>query len=390
MRLAIIISHPIQHFCPQYASLAKHPSLQVKVFFASTLGFKKYIDPNFKKEISWGNLRLDEFDHVFLNGEESIPADKDLDAPALDDALTAFDPQLVMLHGYFQPLQRRAYNWAKAKGVRMSYISDTERRQKRNFLKECLKSIYLRRYFAPIDIFLTVGNANEAYYAFNGVARKKMVRMHFSIDRELYRDAYPQRQDFAAKIRARYEIGPHALVASVVGKLVTWKNQADIIAAMEKLDTMGIQLHLFIIGSGDTMDELKTRAAGLKKAKVHFPGFISPEELPAFYGASDIYIHPAAIEPHSLAISEAIYMGCPAIISDRCGSYGETDDVQPGKNGLVYRCGDIDGLVDAIRQLAEDPAMRIRFGLRSHEQGAAFQERSHGGFVHELMQKLGL
>ena len=68
-RIAIVISHPIQHFCPQYVSFSENPNIILKVFFASTLGYKKYKDLNFDQEISWGNLNLDKFDHTFLNGE---------------------------------------------------------------------------------------------------------------------------------------------------------------------------------------------------------------------------------------------------------------------------------------------------------------------------------
>ena len=59
IRVALIVSHPIQHFCPQYVSFAKNKDVVFKVFFGSALGLKKYYDPNFKKEISWANLKLD-------------------------------------------------------------------------------------------------------------------------------------------------------------------------------------------------------------------------------------------------------------------------------------------------------------------------------------------
>ncbi len=83
MRIAIVVSHPIQHFCPQYASWAKNSRVILKVLFASALGYKKYIDPNFGQEISWNNLRLNEFDHVFMNGDAVIPSNKDIDAVSL-------------------------------------------------------------------------------------------------------------------------------------------------------------------------------------------------------------------------------------------------------------------------------------------------------------------
>ncbi len=86
-RIAIVVSHPIQHFCPQYVSFAKNKNVSLKVFFGSALGYKKYVDVNFKQEISWGNLNLDKFDHIFLNGDAVLQSDKKLDALSLDKEL---------------------------------------------------------------------------------------------------------------------------------------------------------------------------------------------------------------------------------------------------------------------------------------------------------------
>jgi glycosyltransferase involved in cell wall biosynthesis len=386
--IAIVISHPIQHFCPQYASLAAHPDVNLKVFFASALGYKKYIDTNFKEEIVWNNLRLEEFDHQFLNDEASLPVGKDLDAVDVGDALAAFAPDLVIIHGYFQKLQRRTFKWSRQNKVRLAYISDSERRHQLHWIKEWIKYPFIRKYFAGISFFLTVGDANEAYYRHYGVPDRKMIRMHFSIDRRSYEGAWKDRSVLNASLRERFRLSGSDLVLSVVGKLVTWKNQADIIGAMKKLEDKGVVTNLFIIGSGEQKEMLEKRAEELARSRVIFPGFVKPEDLPAFYTASDIYIHPASLEPHSLAISEAIYMGCPILISDRCGSYGSFDDVQEGKNGYVFKCGDIDDIVNKILLLATDKEKREQFGLYSHETGENFQKRSHGGFLKELLAKI--
>ena len=87
LKIALVVSHPIQHFCPQYVSFAENKQIEFKVFFASTLGFKKYIDPGFKKEISWNNLNLDQFQHEFLNGEDVLKVDKNIDAITLNESL---------------------------------------------------------------------------------------------------------------------------------------------------------------------------------------------------------------------------------------------------------------------------------------------------------------
>jgi len=180
-RIALVISHPVQHFCPQYASLSRLENIKLKVFFASTLGFKKYTDPNFKQEIAWDNLYMDEFDHVFLNDGKTLAADKTLDAPGLDTSLDQFKPDVVIVHGYFQRYQRRAYSWARKNKVPLAYISDSERRQKRNPVKEFVKYFFIRKYFSGINYFLSVGDANESFYRHYGVTPEKIIRMPCAI-----------------------------------------------------------------------------------------------------------------------------------------------------------------------------------------------------------------
>lgn len=382
--VALIISHPIQHFCPQYASFARNEAIDFKVFFASSLGCKKYFDTNFGQEISWDNLNLDKFNHEFLNNGSVLPSSPNLDAPELDAKLKAFGPQVVVVYGYFQKLQRRAYRWAVRNKKQIAYISDSEHRQKRPLLKRLVKYLWVRNYFSCIDYFLTVGDANEDFYRSYGVKEDRFLRMHFPIDVEHYRESYGRKEEFNVAVRRRYGIAIDEPVICVVGKLVSWKNQDHLIEVIKKFEAEGKILHLFILGSGPMMEEWKQKASSLKRCKVIMPGFVSISELPAYYAASDIYVHPASVEPHSLAISEAIYMGCPIIISSRCGSYGSTDDVQEEKNGFVYEFGDLKTLKEKITSLLSDDQKRKTFGLFSHQLALRFQERSHFTALDEL------
>lgn len=388
LRIAIVISHPIQHFCPQYVSFTQNKDVECKVFFASTLGYKTYVDVNFKKEISWTNLQLDKFDHHFLNGDAILQPDKNLDAPTLENELDKYQPSLVFTYGYFQKLQRRAHRWGIKNKIPLAYVSDSELRHKRNKLKEFFKSVYLRNYFSKVDYFLSMGNANEAYYQKNGVPLKKIIRMHYPIDYAAYKNSFPEKRVLGSKIRKQYDLTQEDIVISVVGKLVPWKNQDHIIEAMELLEKEGIYINLFMLGSGEMKDAWELKAKNLKNSKVHFTGFVNIDELPSYYAASDIYVHPASLEPHSVAISEAIFMGCPVILSDRCGSYGAEDDVQEGKNGFVYEYGNIPALVAKIKILAGNKEMRKEFGNYSHSIATSFQQRSHYGMMQVLVNKI--
>lgn len=387
LKIAVVVSHPIQHFCPQYVSFSENKELELKVFFGSTLGYQSYIDVNFQKEISWGNLQLDKFEHIFLNDGRLIQTDKNLDAPELEKELAIFEPAMVITYGYFQKLQRRAHRWSIENKIPIAYISDSELRHKQSWVKTILKQFFLRRYFSKIDYFLTVGNANEAYYRKYGVGNEKFVRMNFPIDLVAYEKLFLKKAFLREEIRTKYQISQADIVISVVGKLVDWKNQDHIIDALKILEAEGLFIHLFILGSGKMKDEWEMKARDLRNSKVFFTGFVDIEDLPAYYAATDIYVHPASLEPHSIGISEAIFMGCPVILSDRCGSYGESDDVQQGRNGLVYEFGNIPKLADKIKMLAMDKKMRREFSIHSHEIAVSFQQNSHFTMIQNLMKR---
>lgn len=382
--IAVVVSHPIQHFCPQYVSWAKNKNIELKVFFSSSWGLKSFVDPDFKTEIAWGNLRLNEFNHVFLNGEQVLPVTKELDAPAMEQALVEFNPAVIIVYGYFQKLSRRAISWAEKNGVKIAYISDTENRQRKNKVKELLKYPLLRYYFSKMHFFLTVGNANEAYYRSMGVPEKKFIRMHFSIDLELYAWAYNQKEELRKAIRSKYRVPDNAFVMIVAGKLVSWKNQDHLIEVLKLINPDKTLIHLFILGSGNMQEFWQQKAQSVQGHKVHFTGFVTSTDLPAFYAASDLYVHPAMAEPHSLAVSEAIYMGLPVIVTDRSGSYGDTDDVQVGKNGYVYTFGNLQDLAKLIQRFAGDEVLLKNFQVYSHELGVKHQQRSHFGICDEF------
>jgi glycosyltransferase involved in cell wall biosynthesis len=388
-RIAIVVSHPIQHFCPQYVSFSKMEGFEVKLFFASMLGYRKYVDKNFGQEIVWNNLRIEEFDHVFLNGEQILLSSKEIDAPTLNEELDKFKPDALISYGFFQKVQRRGHKWANKNNVPIAYINDSENRQHRPLIKRFVKFFYLRWYFTRINYFFTVGNANEDYYRHYGVPEKKFIRMHYPIDVDVYKEAFNNKDEIRNTIREKYNVPKDDFVMCVVGKLVPWKNQDHLIDLLLNLEKKGKKAHVFILGSGTMLDAWKDKAAKLlTENKAHFTGFIDPLNLPEFYAASDLYVHPASIEPHSLAISEAIYMGCPLVISDKCGSYGEDDDLQEGKNGYVYQFGNIEQLTEKVSKLMDDKVLRKLFSEYSRQISIKFQARAHKECIIDLKEKI--
>lgn len=376
-RLAVVLSHPIQHFCPQYASWAKLPDLDLCVFFASSAGLNSYHDPNFGTDVKWQGIDLSAFPHVFLGDGSARPIDKTLDAPGLDDQLARFDPDAVLIYGYWMPFYRRAQAWASRHGKAMLYFSDAEPRYPEPLTKRLAKRIVLPRLFRRFDLFATTGDANEEHYRTHGVPMERMVRMPYPIDARSYDDALTQREGLRQSRRAALGLADDEFVVSMVGKFVPWKRQQDLVRMLDHLADLPRRVTVLLIGTGVDEPELRRLAEAQKRHRVLFSGFVQPVDLPSYYAASDLYAHVSASEPHSVAVSEAVYMGLPVVISDRCGSYGPTDDVQVGRNGFVYPCGDTQALAAVVRRLATDPDLSASLGAASTAHGVRAQTLSH-------------
>lgn len=383
-RIAVVVSHPIQHFCPQYSSWARLEGIELKVFFASRHGLDPYVDKNFGRTVQWHGLVLD-FPHEFLQGAAERQLDSRIDCEALEACLAAFSPDAVVVYGYTQPLQRRAKRWTKRNSRRLLMIADSELRAHRNLLKQFAKKLVLPRVLAEVDAFLTVGDANEQYYRAYGVHDRKLVRCSFPIDVASF-DAMLERRDvLRLERRAALGIPADHAVLLMVGKLVHWKRQRDLVE-LANSQCEGRPLTVVLAGTGPDQETLAalTRKRGV--GGVLFAGFVTPADLVSYYAAADVYVHCSAVEPHSLAISEAIYSGLPVVLSDRCGSYGPSDDVRPGLNGFVYRCSDVEQLAASVSAIIDQPGASALMAIESRAIADQNQALAHGKALRQALR----
>ena len=213
--------------------------------------------------------------------------------------------------------------------------------------------------------------------------------MCFPIDVRSFEAGFTRKNGLRSEGRSRLGLNPHEIVIGNVGKFVPWKRQEDLIYAAARIPA-DLQVTMLLAGSGPEDEQLRNLASRVAPSRVRFAGFVPPDQLPAFYATCDIYAHVSSFEPHSLSISEAIYMGLPVIVSQSCGSYGTYDDVRSGSNGLVFETGSIVALAAAAERLARGPAIRARFADASRKYAVEAQCRAHGEFLHEALIADGL
>lgn len=135
-------------------------------------------------------------------------------------------------------------------------------------------------------------------------------------------------------------------------------------------------VHLLIVGDGRQLPKCQALAAQLGVAgRVIFAGRIAHDDLPCYYWAADQFVlasreHVDArtglrdVETMGRVLCEAHAAGVP-VIAARSG--GIPSVVDHGRNGLLFKEDDLDGLVASIERLREDGRLArelVEQGLR--------------------------
>lgn len=394
IRVAIVVSHPIQHFVHLYKALARQDAIQLKVFFASRIGVKPYFDKDMAVEIQWASDLLGGYDHEFLLEADNINETgfKQINNPSIIPALKKFAPDVVQLHGYAQLTLLRALLWCNVKRIPVLLWSDSSllfrRAAWKQFLKDLLLPWLLRQFYGV----LSTGENNTAYYQHYGVKSEHIFRCPFTVDEAQLGRARDDKPALREQYRARYGIADDETVLLFVGKLAPWKRPQDLLDAHELAQAKlgpSVKLAAFFAGNGVMRNELEARAKS-KNLRAIFAGFINVDVLPSIYAMADVLVFPSEKEPYGLSAREAICVGLPLIVSDQIGCIGATDAARPGYNALVYPSMNAGLLAKAIVSLTSDPQRLKEMAEASFSVAADMgEDKSVAGFLAAVTDACG-
>ncbi|MET9621364.1 MULTISPECIES: glycosyltransferase family 4 protein [unclassified Streptomyces] len=169
-------------------------------------------------------------------------------------------------------------------------------------------------------------------------------------------------------VRERLGLSDRPVVVCV-SRLVPRKGQDTLILAMPEILRRVPDAVLLIVGGGPYEDDLRRLARETGVAgSVRFTGAVPWEELPAHYGAGDVFAMPCRtrrggldVEGLGIVYLEASATGLPVVAGD---SGGAPDAVLDGETGWVVRGGIPEESADRIATLLLDPELRRRMGER--------------------------
>ncbi|MET7382426.1 glycosyltransferase family 4 protein [Streptomyces sp. NPDC005526] len=173
------------------------------------------------------------------------------------------------------------------------------------------------------------------------------------------------------EVRARLGLTDRPVVVCV-SRLVPRKGQDTLIRALPRILSAEPDAVLLIVGGGPYEKDLRRLAQETGVAgSVRFTGAVPWAELPAHYGAGDVFAMPCRtrrggldVEGLGIVYLEASATGLPVVAGD---SGGAPDAVLDGETGWVVRGGSPQDVADRVVALLGDAALRRRMGERGRQ-----------------------
>ena len=150
-------------------------------------------------------------------------------------------------------------------------------------------------------------------------------------------------------VRESFHIPDDVITVSIFARLESYKDHKTLLRAAQFLPEEDFRV--LIIGTGSLDSYLKKYAKFIGvDNKVIFVGF--KDDITEFMNITDINVNCSiGTETSSLAISEGMSLGIPAIVSDYSGNTYMIRDLE---NGMIFKQGDHIALAEKIKLLSAD------------------------------------
>ena len=219
----------------------------------------------------------------------------------------------------------------------------------------------LRRSHAVIAISEFVRHSLVA----TGLPGERVFTAHNAVDPERFDPAHRS----SGAPRLRLGIAPEAPLVGVVGRVMVWKGQLELVRAMAEVRRHVPDARLLIAGEACVMGGEGTgyearvqrcvEQLGLATC-VHRAGRV--ENVADLYAQLDVVCVPSYEEPFGLVLVEAMAAG-RAIVASASGAIPEI--VRHGVEALLVPPRDPGPLAEAVLTLLEDPGLRKDLGARA-------------------------
>ncbi len=192
----------------------------------------------------------------------------------------------------------------------------------------------------------------------NGINESKIIVIQNAVQNSYNPDNF-----FESRLNKRklIRMNQDEYVVGYIGRLSDEKGLEYLIGAGLILKEKGEAFKILIIGDGPKREELEklVREKGLEK-EVIFTGF--QDDVEKWLAVLDVFALPSLTEGTPMALLEAMSLGIP-VVATRVG--GVPQVIENGVNGFLIEPANSRALVEKIKVLRENPALRKEMSVKA-------------------------
>lgn len=371
IRLAYLVSHPIQYQAPLLRRIAQEPDIELTVLFGSDFSLRDYQDEGFGVPVKWDVPLLDGYRHKFLpvirdNGTQTVTTPLNHGIYSVLRGGGGERPYDVLwVHGYAMVNAIQGMLAAKALGIPVLIRGDMWLRDRpRSGPKLFAKALFFEFLKKLVDGVLTVGTLNADYWRHHLGEQAQLFLMPYAVDNEYFQQQSASAKSQRGELQRELGLDPDRPVILFASKLQQRKHCSDLLEAYRMLIAQdgGPRPYLVIVGDGEERIALERLAEVYGLADVRFCGFRNQSELPRFFDIATVFVLPARHEPWGLIVNEVMNAGRAVVISDDIGC--QPDLVTDGVEGCVYPVRDVNALAAALERVLRDHGIAEAMGRR--------------------------
>ena len=350
MRVAVLVSHPIQYYSPIFRVLAERCDLDV--FYAQKATPAQQSAAGFGEAFDWDMDLLAGYRATFLTNVARDPGTdrfSGCDTPEIAQRLQGGRYDALLVVGWYLKCHLQAIFAAKRAGIPVLVRGDSHLDTPRTATKRAAKAVGMPLFLRLFDAALYVGVKSRGYYRRYGFPERRLFFSPHCVDTSHF--AARATQEARMALRARLGLSPQTKVALFAGKLLGHKRPLDLIEACAIASGQGAHMTVLVAGSGPLEEQMRACASALN-APLHVLGFQNQSQMPAVYAAADVLALPSSGETWGLVCNEAITCGIPIVVSDAVGC---GPDLAVNGVGRIFACGDAGALAEALLETMRTP-----------------------------------
>jgi glycosyltransferase involved in cell wall biosynthesis len=387
VRVAHLVSHPIQYFATLYRTLARRPEIDLEVLFCAGKSLGEHFDSGFGRQITWDVPLVDGYKyHLSEPARNRYPSsgfDWRVDWSIIRQlARGRYD--VIWMHGRMSLHAWFAMLYGRVTGTPVFLRDDQTLLTPRSLLKRILKRIILPMLYRHV-IGLPVGKWNKEFFEHYGTGQ--VYPVCYAVENRDLQARHRELNSTRADLRAAFNVAGHEPLILFCGKIIGSKQPSLLLEAFAKVREQ-TRCSLVFVGDGELRAALEEQVRTGSIPDVHFAGFMNQTELPKAYASADLLVLPSKCgETWGMVVNEAMNFGLPIIVSDRVGCAG--DLVCNGVNGLVFEAGNLEALVTCLGALVRSTELRNAYGRNSLKAVSGYSlERSASQVIDAFLSTL--